>query len=516
MYVIKEPVLRLERFAECLKDFTGLEKGTIRLITHFGIAEVRYLEDFFHKFKGIKQINSSLSYSGNVGSFKIVVNDLFGYYPMALEKIGKGIVFLKVSIEGVGGKPESYWKAHMLEFLEKHPKEYEVYAKTDAEITITAFNELRAKYAAKGIEVLKLPTMTSVAYHDFRQNYLRKAAAETIFEDRVVGRKKNEKTGEWSDITKTVEVFDGDLNVRKLAGLASWGAINSLFWFGYRKSIKAFAQFLDVESLYVAAALLQPLPNLDTEWHDIKTIEDIESMEGFARVRFKFPDNELYPNLACKCDEMPDTTIFPLQGTTTETTSQLRQALKFGAELTEIKGKGFKPGPNEIDHDLGRFLRPVFAAKHTADTKSLEYKVYKNLMVSLIGRFQLKIPIAGLSDKIWHFKRTKMTVPEYVSSGRTKEYRPKEKGDKLEAGSGFVPEWSSLILGRARSIIAGIVHIGGCYHISTDGGWFDLDKIQEIMQSAEVQELRSVGSDLRPEGRRKVLKILKAWLTKCL
>jgi len=499
MYVIKEPVLRLQKFAECLRDFSGLEEGTIYLIVHFGNAEARYLEDFFHNFRDIKQIHSGLHYSGEVGPFKIIVKDLFSFYPMSLESIGRTLGFSKSSLDGVGGKSVDYWMPHMSEFLENHPREFEAYARTDAEITATAFNNLRDRYLEKNVELLQLYTMPSVAFADFRRNDLKKAAAPWEVDQRVAYR-KNKKTGAWELYLKPVIVFDGDLNVRKYAGLASWGAINTLLWFGYRKEKEAFAQYLDIKSLYVAATLLQPLPNIETEWSPIQNLEDIEDMEGFARVDFRFKDDENFPNLACQCIEMPGTTIFPLQGRTHEAFSQIRQALKFGAEITNIKGYGFTPGPNEKDHDLGRFLRPMFAAKDQAVKNSLEYLSNKLQMVALIGRFNYKPPKEDLASKIKHFKTTELDLDEYILSGRTKHFRLKDKADKMIAGPSFTPEWSTLILAKARMLIAGICHIGGCFHVSTDGGFWGLEKVPEILQSPEVLELRSVGSDLRPEG----------------
>jgi len=252
--------------------------------------------------------------------------------------------------------------------------------------------------------------------------------------------------------------------------------------------------------LYVAAALLQPLPNIHTDWVPVRDLNEIGYMEGFAQVDFKFKDDENFPNLACQCNELPQTTIFPLQGRTYEAFNQIRQALKFGAEISDVRGYGFKPTSNETDHDLAEFLRPVFEAKDKASKDTLEYLSNKLQMVALIGRFNFKPPKEDLASKIKHFKRSGLDLDEYVSSGRTKEFRLKDKADKMVAGSGFTPEWSTLILAKARALIAGICHVGGCFHISTDGGWFLLEKIPEIMRCPEVAELRSVGSDLRPES----------------
>jgi hypothetical protein len=502
MYEIKDRVLSIEKFVECLKDFTRMEKGTIYLITYFGFAEARYWADLYRDFKMFMQIGNSLSYYGELGSFKCFFKDLYGLYPMALKKVGQAIGMFKESLEGVGGKPESYWKERMSELFEKFPTEYEVYARTDAEIALTAFNNLRDRYRKlNGIEILNLPTMPSIAFQDFKTNYLSEDAAPSMDEFEPRPNRLNAKTGEWEEQSpKRITVFDGDLNVRRFAGLASWGAINSLFWFGYKKSNKPFAQYLDVLSLYVAAAILQPLSNARTNWRSVSTLKQIKTMEGFARIRFKFKDGELHPNLAQKSTTMPDTAIFALEGTTTETFSQIRQAVRFGAKITEIKGYGFKPTKNEIDHDLGKFLRPMLEAKTQAEKGSMEYQNAKLQMVSLIGRFQLKTQKYDLGSKIRHLKRSGLSLSAYVSSGRTKEYRPKEKGGPMIAGKGFCPEWSTLILGRARSIIAGICHIGGCYHISTDGGIFDFEFVPKILQSPEVKALRRVGSDLRPEG----------------
>jgi hypothetical protein len=279
-------------------------------------------------------------------------------------------------------------------------------------------------------------------------------------------------------------MFNGNFDVRQMACMSYWAAPSVAYWRGYRKTIESFAKFLDVTSLYIVSGILTPLPNWNTPWEPITDLTQIRDYEGFAEVRFRFPDSEVYPNLTCKSGLI----CYPLQGETYETMSNIRQAVRFGANVKILRGWGFVPTDNERQHDLGRFLKKEFLLKSQSIRGSLEYQTHKLLGISLIGKFfetrkgyKLQEMIDAYQKSQKDFRKDRFKVPEEVAAS-------------------FAPEWASLILGKARSLMSGIVRTGRCMHLSTDGGIFPLDHIDDLMKSPEVKELESVGSGLLEEG----------------
>ena len=493
MFLIREPELSIKRFEEVLRKFSGLSKGTVYLIAHAGAAEAKFVEGFLENFKCV-QINRGFHWQGDVGPFKVIVKDLYNFLPGTLGSIGKSLGFEKLSLDGIDGKPESWWKRHMDILLEKHSDVFKAYALRDAEICIEAWNQLRTSYLAKGIETLYLKTLPAAGFEDFRQNYLDLAAAPYA---KVQGPKNRfSPSFGWSKHAESDFIFDGERSVRHAAMRSYQGAINLAPWFGYRKRKEPFAQFLDVISLYVAAARLTPLPNENTKWEMLTDINQIRDHEGYAQVYFEFPTAEKYPNLACKIP-MFSPLVFPLKGVTWETLAQIRQAVEFGADVKMLRGWGFKPWDSEIHHSLGRFLEKEFELKSLAQKGSLEYTTHKNIAVSLIGKFAYRSEEFDTQEILDAFNDSGLSLVEF-SKFYARSFRDRLK-HRPRAGKTWAPEWSSLILGKSRALMSAIIR-EGCFHVSTDGGFFPLDAIPRIMALPEVKELESVGSGLRPES----------------
>jgi hypothetical protein len=263
-----------------------------------------------------------------------------------------------------------------------------------------------------------------------------------------------------------------------------WAAPSVAYWRGYRKTVEPFAKFLDVTSLYIVSGILTPLPNWNTQWEPLTDISQIEDYEGFAEVRFRFPDSEMYPNLTCKSGLI----CYPLQGETYETLSNIRQAVRFGANVELLRGWGFIPTEREKNHDLGRFLKKEFLLKSQSIRGSMEYQTHKLLGISLIGKFFETRKGYKLQEMIDSYQKSQ------------KDFKKDMFKFSEEVAASFTPDWASLTLGEARSLMSAIVRTGHCMHLSTDGGIFPLEYYDELMKSPEVKELESVGSGLLEEG----------------
>src|SRR4029077_6218245 len=103
----------------------------IVLVAHFASAEISHISRFLSEFN-LRTYNRALEGSteieyfdpsglenqyvvGNVEfeKYKLRIIDLFGFYPMSLDAVGKMYGLEKISLDGIGGRQEKYWKENM-------------------------------------------------------------------------------------------------------------------------------------------------------------------------------------------------------------------------------------------------------------------------------------------------------------------------------------------------------------------------------------------------------------------
>lgn len=505
IYLIELPAAELtaDIFASMLTDFTGLTKRTkIALIVFAGAAEARWFKDF-DKFFSATAIGYGFHWKSRpkapIGQFDIVVKDLMNFQRGSLADVGELIGFEKVSLEGIDDMSDAYWHKHMDLLLLEHPDIFKAYATRDPEITIEAWIRLRNQYLAKGIDILRLMTLTAAGFTDFKYNYLWQQLAAAPYRESTIKRPRwNEKINKFQDDLLTEYNYSGISDVRELAMLSYWGGRNEAYWRGYRKTSEPFAQFLDVASLYPSAARLTALPNEKTTWELITNLDQTWNREGYAEIDFEFPKTEMYPNLPCK-EQFFNALVFPLAGHTYVTLHEIRQALDFGATVKLIRGWGFAPTNEEKNHCLGRFLEKEFQQKAAAEKGSIEANSHKIILVSLIGKYFSRSDEYEDQDFVDAYYDSGLSLEDFQD--KISNYKERRKLKKREkAGSAWAPEWASLILGKNRTIMAPIIREGHAFHCSTDGGFFPRDAVPRIMQLPAVKELESIGSGLNPEG----------------
>jgi len=502
-YEIMKPHITREDFASLVLGF--LKEHGLRLpknaflVSHFAQSELKYIKDYFRAFK-LRAYNRALGWEGEFGEeivfkagfqargFRIKVIDLYGYFPMSLEEIGSSIGLEKKSLEGIEGKPHSYWIKHMTELYRKHPKEAHDYAGQDAMIALKAWRWLYAEYMSKGIDPHHYSTLPSLAIADYRRNHMKHLACPYAVIEEPKPRKLK---GRWVMRLSKRYVYAGSMDQRLMALGCYWGGNNQAFIRGY---IKGEMAFYDIISLYIASAILQPLPNEFTEWTLVNNLSDIETLEGFGRVSFEFPGDCLYPCLPVMSEAFPKL-VFPLQGETYVTFAEMREALKMGCELKGLSGFGFKPSPNEIDHDLKPFMQEMLAKKERAKRGSLDYQLEKLKMVSIIGKFAQRTPhydISRIQEPVLDGELSLEAIRKYWSK---REFRARYEYPSL-TGSAWSPEWACLILGRARALMASLI-TEGCLLVSTDGGLWMRDA---DLRGDTLRALEDAGSGLRLEG----------------
>jgi hypothetical protein len=474
------------------------------LVAHFATAEIAHIDDFLHDFslrtynralEGSTEIeyfdptgreNQYLEGEAEVETVRLRIVDLFGFYVMGLDKVGKMFGLEKVSLEDVGGMSEEHWKANMDKLLRDYPAKFEEYARRDPEVTVLAYSKMREFYLRDfGIDVLHYRTTPGLAMAIFRSHYLPEALVP--FELHAEAYKaKSKKTGEWQTKFRNKPYLTEEWHEpRRYAMLAYWGGRNE----SYARGVSEGNYVLyDVDSLYPSSAVLQPLPNPRTQWIRFAKLAEAEGLEGFARVGFQFPEDCQYPCLPIP-GEMSDKIYFPGKGVSWCTLAEVREALRLGATITEIIGIGFKPGPSEVNHPLRQYAMDFMERKHK--TEGAERETNKLLLNALIGKFVETQKDAELGQVLALVKSGSIT-PEQASTVYKQKKSPVHKRPK-DVGSGWWIEAASLVLGKARALMSQFMSRGALMGV-TDSVL--LPKESKI-SCAALDELRSVNSDLK-------------------
>ncbi len=449
----------------------------IYLISHFSLAEVSQVRDALKDLK-LMPFHESLMAKTRGVKPEMFIRDLWAYYKMGLDKVGIAVGYPKVELD--------------VERIDRirieDPILFERYALRDAEIAIEAFNRLRELiWEGYGIDVLRHPTMASTSAAIFRQNFLKEAP----FPFKVEKFKRIRRRGEsFKDEIEERKLFDGDLSVRQMALRCYWGGRNEAY---VRGLIEEEMEYYDIISLYPSAAMLQPLPLIDTKWLKFDNLEDIKGLEGFCEVKFKCQNDLMYPPLPV-CENYHDRLYFPLKGWSFCTLAEVRKAVELGAEIINIRGYGFIPSEKEVNHPLKEFFTHFMKRKKEVEHGSLEYEAHKLVMNSLIGKLCQRNPELSVEDVQWVMREQGMSFNDVAKMLRSPKLSRAFKV-ATEVGSTWAPEWSSLILGKARSLMIDFIS-KGAYFTSTDSVLYPKGV---NLECESLRELESVGSGLKKE-----------------
>ena len=486
----------------------------IYLITYYGIAELSKISDFYEPYfdafrkimirPRLNQFNGAISWSKKFDSHNLHIIDLFGHMQGGLEKVGQSLGFEKLKLSA-DGKDHEYWITHMKELQTAHADIFETYAIRDAEVTIEAWRNLKEKYVASNLDPHVYPTFGSITIGAFRRLMTKYPCAVTE-EPRLSSQRKPNSLEYREHLMKDI-VYAGSLDVRVAAALSYWGGNNQAFARGYFKNIDA--TYYDFKSLYIIAGILQPLSNEDTLYKSI-TLQDVrEGAEGFCVVDFEFPSATMYPTLPVQ-ENYYRKLMFPLQGISYCTASEVRFALTLGVRVDSFRGFGFYPTANEVNSDLRAFFEKMLKRKTELDNAnkrdSIEREMLKGDMVATVGRFAYQKPSHTAEDITRLLHVSGLQNEEFRNYGRKRAVR--SMYERSEVGSSWAIEWASLILGKARSLAAWAVNRGErCFLISTDGGvWLGDPKFNE---SEIGRELEAHYSGVRLESKVDELLIIR-------
>jgi hypothetical protein len=233
-------------------------------------------------------------------------------------------------------------------------------------------------------------------------------------------------------------------DVRRQAWLSLWGGRAEAYVQG-----DAFGGYTlrDVKSLYPSSArLLRELPRAG-DW--VKR-EKPRSWQGLCRVRFSFPGSIRFPCLPMYHDGR---LVFPLQGVADCTLQEARVALQMGAELSFSRVYEYDSGDDSLARYMDFFVQEKDRGEREGDKVGRELS--KLMMNALIGKFSQNRGDVDIED-MKKFAEEE-GIPLEVALDPTFMHPLKPKSAP-RIGGHVMPEWSALILGKARAIMAELMH----------------------------------------------------------
>jgi hypothetical protein len=471
-----------------IKKFAKLHKiqlkSNVYLLTHWGTAELRHIDDFFDDY-AVSTVSRGLHAIVEVKGHTLRFYDTSPLFTVSLEKVGESIGLAKISLDGFGEKPEKYWKEHMDEFQRDYPEKFTEYALRDVEILVKAFTQWRNWFLEKfKLDILKCVSSADIAAKIFRHYYLKQPLSRTSVESPILHVRN--ANGEYVPRKRTRTVFNGDLNVRKMSLLSGWGARNESLVFGrYGKPVSLF----DIKASYGTMTKLQPLPVADTEWRRTTDLKEVLSSEGFAYAEFKFPSETKYPCLPVGVEGY--CLLYPLEGETLCTTAELRLANELGATLKINNSYVFTPTEKETtNHPIRLYVE--FFSKMKNDAKvngdKLSEGLAKMLINSLVGKMIQRN--ADYSDRDLMQLRRSIGEKAFRQIYRDKTKREKYKVEG-KTGALWLPECWSLITGRARTELSRFMTLGALHSVTDSCVLPATTTIPENI----VAELKTVNSD---------------------
>ncbi|MFB3889881.1 MAG: DNA polymerase [Candidatus Bathyarchaeia archaeon] len=515
---ITNPTITIQQLISHIKTFcneNSIRVGkTVYVLCHFAQAELQHIEDLWKNLKVRVYLKSM--YAEYHGELHLIVVDTFAHFMCGLDKVAKTVGMEKMSLEGVGGESEKYWKENMRQLLREHPDIFEKYAKRDSEVLIKAFTERRKFFLDRfGLDTLRMVTLAQTAQQIFTAsgNFLTETAEPYTVEwasHKAKSRRSSAKESatttkidEWVTQWHRVKTYCGSRDKRYFAMKCYWGGRREAFTRGF---LDEPVEIWDVKQMYPSMARL-PLPNQYTKWSYLepnsnsmqKPIEGSISIGnffsqkyvGFVNCKFRFPVGFDYPCLPVFDSRFPKL-IFPLEGETWCTTYEVDLAHRLGGEISDVKAWVFQPTETEWNNPLKRYMEHFTKMKNSNPEGSMPYENAKLLMNSLIGKFCQRDNEYSIETYQNILESLGYDYDRFRDVLRNVEQRQKYK-NPINVGSCWEPEWSALILGSARATISEIMHTTKALTGHTDSV---IIQKGSPTQCKAIDLLHSLGSDL--------------------
>lgn len=364
----------------------------IYLVCFWSIAELQHIRDLHHS----DYIGENITYnvSKAFGKQNLHVIDLFQFFKGSLANVSKMFGYEKMEYDTTNITRKDL----------KNPKFLE-YAVHDAYLTESIFNEFRKLVLdSYNTDILISKSVANTSMSIFRKSFL------------------------------TEKVGNMNTRIRKMSLLCSWGGNNQAFCRGdFRKNFRLY----DANSMYPNSAIQLGVLPREKDWIFAKSMKDfLTGIGGVCKVWFEFPKDEKYP---CIPVFKEGKLCYPLCGLSYCTLEEVKYALKCGAKVRLKTGYYYTDG----NRDFIRYMKEMIKQKNSS--KGVERAFYKLMMNSIIGKFTQKILNYDFND-VLKIARD-IDIPFEQVAGIVNLNVKK----KVNVGSGFCPEWNTIILGYARA-----------------------------------------------------------------
>lgn len=388
-------------------------------VCFFSLAEIQFFnlnEWLVSEFKGKYRLTQSY------GDGQLQIVDLANWYPkQKLEVVAKLWGYEKLDYPIVE-KVEAIARGELTKVELLHDPEFRKYAKKDAVLNQKIYTELRGYFIDKfEVDIVSAMTPAGTSASMFRKG-----------------------------IMKTIDQRDTVL--RSMALGCCWGGRMEAI---YRGEIDDVYEY-DATGHHPSSAMaLYKLPR-GTDWKRTNNLRSwLSGISGVGKVYFKFPDDELYP---CLPIYHQDALLYPLEGVSFCTVSEVLKAKEQGASLILYTGYYYNDGVNI----LAKYLEKLQTVRNHS-TDSAERQLLKLLSNSIIGKFFQKSIGVDLV-KVQKYAEEKQIPVEEAMRVEGVDF-----GDgEVKVGSCFYPEWYALILGKARATISTQVRKHNALIISSD------------------------------------------------
>jgi len=274
------------------------------LVVYFSLAEVQFfnLEDWnLSEYKGKYRLRQHFHRR------TLMLVDLIDWFPhQPLKNVAKLWGFEKADYP-IGEKVEQIVKGELTkEELLKDPAFIE-YAKNDAVLTQRIYSLMREKFSRKGVDIVGSMTPAQTSACMFRQKI----------------KDKIEQT---------------DTALRKLALSCCWGGRMECLFRGEMEQCFEY----DATGHHPNSAIALSLFPLEQDWKKTPSLTEwLSGVSGLGKVYFKFPEDELFPCLPIFHN---NALLFPLEGVSFCTVSEVKLAKELGARLILLDGYFYKTG----------------------------------------------------------------------------------------------------------------------------------------------------------------------------
>ena len=443
------------------------------LASYWSTAELSQIKNFWEdsRVRNVSQSLMNISFNIHPKTFNVTILDIFHFFSdlktkrKDLDTIAKlyGLEG-KISLERFKGKSEEYWKKHMRELLNIDKNLFERYALQDIRITKQLIEKHRNRvFNETGIDIYNQKTNGSIAISFFRQN---KMAEGEIFGNR------NTKS-------------------RRFILKCSHGAVMCALKRGWVKQVYEN----DFSGFYTRTSVNTKL--LPKSEKDIIFTNDLDEIldnayDGWTEVYFKFPKKFKYPTLPVQeyhpYLKKPSMILFPRCGISFCTVSEIRTALDFGAEIDLLGGYYY----NEGTDSWSEFAEEQMKLREEAQKNNDEIgsAIHKNMPNAAVGKlFQhkggfdientkliskfLKCDLKNVIENNLSISNIDSLINYTTDKTELKLLKKIKKNgtnDNVRIGVAWLPEWWSIILGRARAVLWWVVNKYGTdpVHLSTD------------------------------------------------